>query len=116
MTIEFNKHHYSDLWEKREYYRKVLGTPNEPYDFYLNMIGHTIAPFLTQQFPCSIATKQELIKIIMLAQADAVSNKLDVSSLKKPKPKRSLFKRLFKRGKDGNANENKAPVKYVNQK
>jgi hypothetical protein len=88
--IEFNKHHYSDLWEKQQHYIATVGASPEPYDFYIRAIGSVIAGF-----PRTVAEKQELIKIIMLAQADAVNNKLDVSSLK-PKETKPRFK-LFKR-------------------
>lgn len=100
--IEFNKHHYSDLWEKQAYYIATVGVPIEPYDFYIRAIGSVITGF-----PRTVAEKQELIKIIMIAQADAVRNKLDVSSLKPKQVKRSLFKKLFKRKKDGIIYENK---------
>lgn len=91
--IEFNKHHYSDLWVRREHYKKALGVPSDPYDGYINMINSVFPGTRT------VVEKQELIKIIMLAQADAVNNKLDVSSLKAPKVKRGLLNRIFKRKK-----------------
>lgn len=107
--IEFNKHHYSDLWERREHYRKTLGLPYDLYHYYVNMIGKvmdTCDP-TTTKFPHTIQVKQELIKIIMLAQADAVQNKLDVSSLKPKQVKRNLIQKLFKRKKDAIKYENK---------
>ena len=100
--IEFNKHHYSDLWERQEHYKKTLGTPLDPYNHYINMIGAVMAPCdpARTKFPHNIQTKQELIKIIMLAQADAIKGKMDISSLKPPKAKRSLIEKLFRKKKN----------------
>lgn len=95
--IEFNKHHYSGLWEKQKHYIATLGALGEPYDFYVRAIGSVISPFLIKQFPCSIEMRQELIKIIMIAQADAINNKLDVSSLKPREKKPGLFKKIFRK-------------------
>lgn len=97
--IEFNKHHYSNLWERQEYYNNVLGGSTDPYNRFVNMIGETLESVDTNitKFPHTIQVKQELIRIIMLAQAHAIRSKLDVSSLKPPKQKHSLIKRIFKR-------------------
>lgn len=109
MTIEFNKHHYSDLWQRQEHYRKTLGRSSDSYNHYINMIGAVLATCdeSKTKFPHTIHNKQELIKIIMLAQADAVRAKLDISSLKAPKAREGLFKNLFKRDKDGRDTKNK---------
>lgn len=97
--IEFNKHHYSDLWDRQEHYKNTLGGSSDPYNHFVNMIGKTLEPVDVSRtkFPHTIQVKQELIRIIMLAQAYAVNNKLDVSSLKPPKKKHGLLKRIFKR-------------------
>lgn len=97
--IEFNKHHYSNLWERQEHYRNILGGSTDPYNQFVNMIGKTLESVNTNvtKFPHTIEIKQELIRIIMLAQAHAIDNKLDISSLKPSKPKISLVKRILKR-------------------
>lgn len=105
--IEFNRGHYSRLKDKQEYYNKVLGNRADPYDNFVNMIGLVISPYLTTQFPCSISIRQELIKIIMIAQADAVRNNLDVTSLEPSftvAPQNKLFNFLRKKNVNVKAN------------
>lgn len=77
--IEFNKNHYLDLEERRDFYKQKLGDPvnTNIYNYYIDMIGAAIAErvkdadFNHMKFPCSIGIKQEMIKIIMIIQADA---------------------------------------------
>lgn len=77
--IEFNKNHYLDLEDRRVFYKQKLGEPinTDIYNYYINMIGVAIdhrskdADFNHMAFPYSIGTKQELVKIIMIIQADA---------------------------------------------
>lgn len=77
--IELNKNHYLDLEERRDFYKQKLGDPvnTNIYNYYIDMIGTAIAErvkdadFNRMKFPCSIGIKQEMIKIIMIIQADA---------------------------------------------
>lgn len=81
--IEFGKHHYADIDQRRLFYCKELGNPpvdSNIYNYYLNMIGMTIEPnkkrfmekFRKKKniYPYTIATKQELTKILMIVQQD----------------------------------------------
>ncbi len=83
--IEFGKHHYADIDQRRTYYCKELGTPpidSNIYNYYLNMIGMVIQPnekrFLEKFrrkrniYPYTIAAKQELTKILMIVQQDII--------------------------------------------
>ncbi len=71
---------FADIDSYRAFYRGKLGeAPNDThiYNYYLNMIDCAIqsgagdTDFNRDRFPHSIRTKQEMIKIIMIIQADA---------------------------------------------
>ncbi len=78
--IEPGKHHYSDLEERRAFYNQHFGGDTDPYDKYINMIGFAIelrcrdADANPLKFPHSIGTKQEIIKILMLIQEEAIAS------------------------------------------
>lgn len=87
----------------RKFYKEKLGdAPDDAhiYNYYLNMIdtaiqmGITDNDFNRMKFPHSIRTKQEMIKIIMIIQADARKDQPKPTLVKKPekKPERKLFK------------------------
>lgn len=110
--IEHNKGHYLDLGERRNFYKQKLGNPitSDIYNYYINMMDAAIehrskdADFNRLKFPFSIGAKQELIKVIMIIQADAKVNaeaEIRASQIIQPKtakvPKKKLFSRWRKK-------------------
>lgn len=92
MVIEPNRGHYDNLEETRKAYIRILGSPvaanGRMYNYYINMVGVALEPHLYKKrsrlsrlfkkiipikFPYSISTQQELIRIFMIAQADATT-------------------------------------------
>lgn len=90
--IEHGKGHYLNLEERRDFYKQKLGDPinTDIYNYYINMMDTAIqhrandADANPLNFPHSVGTKQELIKIIMIIQADAIARSSESSELKKP--------------------------------
>lgn len=101
--IDFNKGHYLDIEGRREFYRKAIGEPPSDgniYNYYLNMIDAAIQSgaadndFNRSKFPHSVRAKQEMIKIIMIIQADA--RKPGFEDIAEPVTKETPKKKLFK--------------------
>lgn len=93
--IEPHKHHYADLDKRKADYKQLLGEPpvdSNIYEYYINMMDLAIQSRSKDtdanrlKFPHSIGTKQELIKVIMIIQQDAIR-----SVIAPPPPKKKLF-------------------------